>query len=332
MNWDLYTALLTSSGETEREELLQDTKEYFLQSAVNNLGYHDDIIYNGGKEKRRFLIQRSESFNKVKVTAFPDEPLYSGDLLQCGNETLLITGTYLLNEVQTVGTAWVCNLALRFQNGTSDIIEIPAALDDGTYSTAIGMEKNIQYLNKKMRILLPYNDDTKKIFIDKRLAIEKTCDKYLEAQLVVYKVVGVNHSSVTFGKGSHLLELTIDSDNYSSSKDNIEEMICDYISPVPAPSPTEKLKCSIKGRPTVLLGSYRIYAPIFYDKDGKETDTIEPLWSILENDGISAEYIEKQLKLKINDDENLIGSVVTLTLQDKDGIYEPCTMEVEVTI
>lgn len=332
MDWSLYTALLTSSGETEKDELLEGTKEYFSQSAVNNLGYHDDVIYNGKKERRRFLIQRSESFNKVKVTAFPDEPLYSGDLLQCGDEMLLITGTYLLNEVQTVGTAWVCNITLRFQNGTSDIIEMPAALDDGTYSTTVGMEKNIQYLNKKMRILLPYNDDTKKIFIDKRFAIEKTCDKYLEEQLVVYKVAGINHSSVTFGKGSHLLELTIDSDNYSSSKDNIEEMICDYIPPSSTPSVTEKLKCSIKGRLTVLLGSYRIYTPIFYNKDGNEIDTIEPLWGVLESYGTSVEYIEKKLKLKIDDDENLIGSVVTLTLQDKDGLYEPCVMEVEVTV
>lgn len=332
MDWTLYNNYLTASGETEREELLQDTKDYFNQSAVNNLGYHEDIIYNGEKEKRRFLIQRTESYNKVKITAFPDEPLYSGDLLQCRNEMLLVTGTYLLNEVQTVGTAWVCNITLRFQNENSDIIEIPAALDDGTYSTTVGMEKNIQYLNKKLCIYVPYNEDTKKIFIDKRFAIEKTYDKYLKEQLVVYKVVGINHSSVTFGKGSHLLELIVDSDNYSPSNDNLEEMICDYIPPIPSPTPTEKLKCSIKGRPTVLLGSYRIYAPIFYNADGTEDSDIEAIWEVSNIDDISTEIMGNKIKVKVSDNEDLIGTILTLTLKDKNDLYEPCNMEVEVTI
>ena len=331
MDWTLYNNYLTALGETERDELLQDTKDYFNQSAVNNLGYYEDIIYNGEKEKRRFLIQRTESYNKVKITAFPDEPLFSGDLLKCKNETLLVTGTYLLNEVQTVGTAWVCNITLRFQNGNSDIIEIPAALDDGTYSTTIGMEKNIQYLNKKLRIYVPYNEDTKKIFIDKRFAIEKMYDKYLKEQLVVYKVVGINHSSVTFGKESHLLELTVDSDNYSPSKDNLEEMICDYISPTPSPVPTEKLKCSIKGRPTVLLGSYKIYTPIFYNADGTENSDVEAIWEVSNIDGISTEITDNKIKVKVSDNEELIGTIFTLTLKDKNGLYEPCNMEVEVT-
>lgn len=332
MDWTLYNNYLTASGETERDELLQDTKDYFNQSAVNNLGYHEDIIYNGEKEKRRFLIQRTESYNKVKITSFPDEPLFSGDLLQCKNEILLVTGTYLLNEVQTVGMAWVCNITLRFQNGTSDVIEIPAALDDGTYSTTVGMEKNIQYLNKKLRIYVPYNEDTKKIFIDKRFAIEKIYDKYLKEQLVVYKVAGINHFSVTFGKGSHLLELTVESDQYSPSKDNLEEMICDYISPIPSPTPTEKLKCSIKGRPTVLLGSYRIYTPIFYNADGAENSDIEAIWKASNIDAISTEITDNKIKVKVSDNEDLIGTVITLTLKDKKGLYEPCNMKVEVTI
>lgn len=332
MDWTLYNNYLTASGETERDELLQDTKDYFNQSAVNNLGYHEDIIYNGEKEKRRFLIQRTESYNKVKITSFPDEPLFSGDLLQCKNEILLVTGTYLLNEVQTVGMAWVCNITLRFQNGTSDVIKIPAALDDGTYSTTVGMEKNIQYLNKKLRIYVPYNEDTKKIFIDKRFAIEKIYDKYLKEQLVVYKVAGINHFSVTFGKGSHLLELTVESDQYSPSKDNLEEMICDYISPIPSPVPTGKLKCSIKGRPTVLLGSYRIYTPIFYNADGTENSDIEAMWEASNIDGISTEITDNKITVKVFDNEDLIGTVITLTLKDKKRLYEPCNMKVEVAI
>lgn len=332
MDWNLYANYITAGGETERDELLQDTKEYFEESAANNLGYHDDIIYNDEARPRRFLVQRTESYNKVKLTAFPDEPLFSGDLLQCGDEKLLVTGTYLLNNVQTVGIAWVCNITLRFQNGTSEIIEIPAALDDGTYSTTIGMEKNIQYLNKKLRIYVPYNEDTKRIFIDKRFAIGKTCDKYFNELLTVYKVVGINHSSVSFGKGAHLLELTIDSDNYSPSKDNVEKMICDYISPSSPPVPTEKLKCSIKGRAEVLLGSYRVYTPIFYNEDGTENSDVEPVWEITEVEGVSIEPTDKKVKVKVTDNDDLIGTTIVLTLKDKGGLYEPCSVEVEVTV
>lgn len=332
MDWGIYERYISSNGKTEQEEILEDAKINFSESAVNNLGYYPDVIYNGQKQKRQFLIQRTESYNKVKIVAFPDEKLFSGDILECGGEKLLVTNVYLLNKLQTAGLAWICNINLKFQNGSSEIIEIPAALDDGTYSTTVGEEKDIQYPNKKFRIYLPYNEDTEKIFIDKRLCIDVSYDKYGKKQLEVYKVSGINHKSVTFGKNSHLLELTVASDQYSPEKDNLEEMICDYIAPTSQKEPPlNKLRCSISGNKFIYIGNSRTYSPIFYNNAGEIVPDITPIWDCSVFDGISFTEINGAITISADEVDNIIGKIIKVTLKDDDENYEPCTIEIEVT-
>lgn len=331
MDINYFRAIQNALGiDTEVEANIREAKRDVAEGMCGSVGLVHDGKRNG--RPQRFVLAREISLFKYNIVAFPDDELNIGDILDLRGEKWIVKDVKLSNPIQRVGTIYLSNLTLRFQNHSSDIIERPAVLDKGQYSTTVGEEKDIRYPNDKIKIYLPYDEDTKYIYIDKRVATGIVYDKYGNKMLETFKITKVNHTTINFGKGSHLLELTVESDQYSPSKDNLEEMICDYISPIPSPVPTGKLKCSIKGRPTVLLGSYRIYTPIFYNADGTENSDIEAMWEASNIDGISTEITDNKITVKVFDNEDLIGTVITLTLKDKNNLYEPCNMKVEVAI
>lgn len=331
MDINYFRAIQNALGaETEVEANIREAKRDITDGMMGSVGLVHDGKRNG--QPQRFVLAREISLFKYNIVAFPDEELNIGDVLDLRGEKWIVKDVKLSNPIQRVGIIYLANLTLRFQNHSSDIIERPAVLDKGQYSTTVGEEKDIRYPNDKIKIYLPYDEDTKYIYIDKRVATGIVYDKYGNEMLETFKITKVNHTTVNFGKNAHLLELTVESDQYSPSNDNLSEMICDYIAPSIAPQPSDKLKCTIQGRRSIFLGSTRTYKPLFYDNNGTAITGIVPIWEYDQMDGISLESAQEQCKLKVANDEQLIGSIINLTLKDDAGLYEPCTMNITVEV
>lgn len=330
MNWDLYETMLSAYGLSDREASLNETKENFITSIVENPSYRDDICKNG--EKCSLVIDRTETSYKYKIIALPDEELNAGDLITIDDENLIVIEVRSLNPLQKVGTAWLCNINLSFQNGTHDIITRPAVLDSGAFSTTKSGNEELQYVDKQLKLYLPYDDDTKKLFVDKRIAVDTLFDKYGQEILEVYNITGINRVARNYGHGSHLLVCDLRSDTYSPSVDNLELMICDYIADNDtSDSVTAQLPCSISGRPTIMLGQTRTYTATFYDADNQEVGGIEPIWNIFSNIEISTQEVDNTIKITVPDNEDCIGEMIQVILTDTNGLYKPFTLEVEVT-
>lgn len=331
MDINYFRAIQNALGsETEVEANIREAKRDITDGMMGSVGLVHDGKRNG--QPQRFVLAREISLFKYNIVAFPDEELNIGDVLDLRGEKWIVKDVKLSNPIQRVGIIYLANLTLRFQNHSSDIIERPAVLDKGQYSTTIGEEKDIRYPNDKIKIYLPYDEDTKYIYIDKRVATGIVYDKYGNEMLETFKITKANHTTVNFGKNAHLLELTVESDQYSPSNDNLSEMICDYIAPSITPQPSDKLKCAIQGRHSIFLGSTRTYKPLFYDSNGTSITGIVPIWECAQTDGISLEIVQEQCKLKVANDEQLIGSIINLTLKDDAGLYEPCTMNITVEV
>jgi hypothetical protein len=278
------------------------------------------------------VIDRTETSYKCKIIAFPDEDLYVGDLISVDDENLIVTEVRSLNPLQKVGTAWLCNINLSFQNGTHDIITRPAVLDSGVYSTTKNGNEELQYVDKQFKLYLPYDDDTKKIYVDKRIAVDTRFDKHGKEILEVYSVTGINRVARSYGKGGHLLICELRSGTYSPSDDNLELMICDYIAENDSGSSvTEQLPCFISGRPTIMLGQTRTYTATFYDADNQEVSGIEPVWNIVGNIEVSTQEVENTIKITVPNNEDYIGETIQLILTDTNGLYKPFTFDVEVS-
>ena len=329
MNWGLYETMLSAYGSSDREISLNETKENFIASIVENPSYREDVYKNG--EKCSLVIDRTETSYKYKIMALPDEELYTGDLITIDDENLIVVEVRSLNSLQKVGTAWLCNISLSFQNGTHDIITRPAVLDSGVFSTTKNGNEELQYVDKQFKLYLPYDDDTKKLYVDKRIAVDTRFDKHGKEILEVYNVTGVNRIARSYGKGGHLLICELRSGTYSPSVDNLELMICDYIADNDSGSSvTELLPCSISGRPTIMLGQTRTYTATFYDTDSQEVSGIEPVWDITGNVEVTTQLIDNTIKITVPDNEDYIGETIQVILTDTNGLYKPFIFEVEV--
>ncbi len=331
MDWGLYETMISANSSSDREILLNETKENFITSIVENPSYRDNAYKN--HKKCGLVIDRTETAYKYKIIALPDEELYVGDLITIGDENLIVVEVRSLNPLQKVGTAWLCNINLSFQNGTHDIITRPAVLDSGVFSTTKNGNEELQYVDKQFKLYLPYDDDTKKIFVDKRIAVDTRFDKHGQEILEVYNITGINRVARSYGKGGHLLVCELRSGTYSSSVDNLKLMICDYIPDNDSGSyVTELLPCSISGRPTIMLGQTRTYTAIFYDVNGQEISGVAQKWDVVGNIEVSTQQVDNTIKITVPDNEDYIGETIQVILTDTNGLYKPFTLEVEVAV
>lgn len=305
MDWGLYTRYTEMYGETDKERALNIAIEDFERDAVLSIAYRDDVLRN--EKKQRFLVDRTDVPYKIKLVAFPGEDLFVGDEITIGNEHLIVQQTRSLNELQTTGVAWLCNYKFKFQNWSSDVIERWGVLDSGVYSTTLRGEYEVQELAKQFKIYLPYDEDTKKIFVDKRLAVGTRYDHLGKEMLEVYKVTGLNMEARSYGDGGHLLILEVRSDPYSPSMDSLEKMICDYI----PPKEDEDFPAVISGRNNIALNSRRKYT-IDYSS--------YVAWEIKDPfDGVFLTSEGSVAFISVSDTVSAVGRTITLVAKDIDG-------------
>lgn len=326
--WRLYDRKLSVSGDTEKDRNITQAKEAFLREVIENPGFQPKACRNGIEQQ--LLIDRTDVAYKYKVAAFPDEALNVGDILEIKGEHLIVVETRILNEIQVVGTAWVCNHLFRFQNGTPEIIERWGVLDSGVYSTTLKGDNMLQTLHKQFKVYLPYDEDTKKLYIDKRIAVGKSYNSNGNEILVCMKYTGEDPISRSYGKDGHLLIMNVESAEYNQYTDSVEELICDYISTSQSATPTET-SCEILGRSAIKIGSIRNYNSRFYDVDGIALDTVIPTWKTSTLPlGVECDISNNILTLSVDNNDSLIGEKISIELSGDEASYGTATLVVEV--
>lgn len=345
--WELYEKKFSADGETNRESTLSDLKTDFIETAVDSPSYTEDSTRNGVEQ--HFLLTEGNTRYKGQLVAFPDEELYAGDVIYARGEQWLVTETSYINPMQRTAVVWMCNKILRFQDGTGRILETPAVVDGGTHTMDLQNNNFVSYIDSDKIIYLPYNDDTKKLYEGKRLAIGYKYDDSGTEILDTVTVGSVFYNSCNYGEGSHLLVLACNTSQYSVDKDSMSECICDYIEhSIDTVKTTDdkillsndidsgfegRFRSEIKGRKTISPGITREYRACFYDESGVNITTAEvhPIWDysidgIVLGGGIRSDI----LTLTLPDDESLIGSKITINLTTEESEWASTVMEVEV--
>lgn len=326
VNWDVWAEAMTVNGDTERERNITRAKELFEQKVEANPGCRE-ITRNGIAQT--LLITRSDVRYKANVIAYPGDELYVGDEVVAYGEHWIVMETRVVDDIQKTGLMWLCNHLYRWQNFDSTVVEHWGVLDSGVYSTTKAGDAQIQYPDQQFKMFLSFNEDTEKLFVDKRFAAGTAYNAYNEPILIVYKITALDPSSRSYGVGGHLLVGYLRSDTFNPDRDNYTLKICDYISPATPPSPGSLLTCEITGRSTVRVGSNRVYSPVFYNAAGEIAVGVTPEWTIqpvldgveLREDGLNA-------VISIVPKDSLIGRILTLTLGASG--YDEATKALEV--
>ena len=325
-DFSLYKQYLTLWGETERDRSINKTIDDFERLVIDNPSYQPDCTRNG--EKQRFLITRSETLYRCDIVAFPGEELYPGDIIECFGENWICYQTSIGNPIQITGTIWLCNHLFRWQNNTSEIIERWGVLDSGVYSTTKTSGYEVNTPDVQYKIYLPLDDDTKKLYVDKRIATNIRYDANMKKILEVYKLTRVDPTSQAYGKGAHLLLLNARSDDYIAGVDNLEERICNYIADDTPPDIGDLKDNQIIGRETIIIGTSRKYTSSM-DAGAK------PVWSISpdDNDNIIMSVDENNINsviISVLDNEDIIGTNIILRVHDEMNQYNDAKIKIGV--
>lgn len=319
---------------------ISDKPSSKIVQAQNNLSreLHSSIneksnSTRNGKSQSFLLIPDNAYDYKCKFIAFPNEELYVGDIISVDGANWIIVETNLTNPIQTIGKAWLCNHLFRFQNYDSTIYEYWGVIDDGTYSAnPQSGDSTLHYLNQRVDIYLPYDDITKYIYIDKRLAADTIYDKNGKSILEVYELQSRRLSMSTYGKGSHLLVFEAQSGQFNPDEDNLLEEICDYISPEENTLVNnDLLPCQIVGRNTIRCGGSARYGVEFYNSDGETVLGVTPIWNLQTDiEGVGLKEFNGIATIEVKDIDSVVGETICLQCTDTAGLYNKCTFEIEV--
>lgn len=346
-NINYFRAIHGAIGAQSAEETLQrEVRKDRAEDYTTSIGYIHDALRNG--EIQPIVAKTTNSPNRYNIIAMPGDPLAVGDILEFYGEHWIVVDIRSVDVVSLIGVAMQCNHLFRWQNWSPEIVERWGVLDSGVYSTTLSEEEKITLTHKQYKIYLPFDEDTAKLYLDKRIITEVAYDKNGERIPVVYKITGRDSISESYGKGGHLLVLNAESSSdYNKLKDNLDLMIAEYIAPEEEPTPpvppeppdppvppTPLLPCSISGRETLKAGlGARKYTVAFYEEDSETEDTsVAAVWSVVLPSGYEncIHYITDGNILFLSADEDAIGEMVILQASDADGLYETCEFAVKV--
>ncbi len=354
----LYRRWLACGLEQEKCQEQSYVQESFAETIQQSPAYQEDAEVNGNPQP---IVATRKDTNKCDVTVIPGDRLYIGDLVKVFNEYWICVEMYVDEFGMYYGELWMCNHIFCYQDFELNIIHKYAILDDGSYSS--GNDKAIKVTDNSFNCYVSLDDESRALFIDKRLGISVIYDKNGKEVLEVGKIKWIDIKSRNFGEGSHLMVFGINEDSYKPDADNIEELICDYqeksiedekleepIMPPddtgdgnesgdgdekpPVSAPAIKGMLSIEGRKTIKAGSGRTYSLVAVDKESGDTiDAPEDAeWSIdFDGSGVLIAPSGATCKVTVKESDSLIGSIFTIRCTSPSGEYTEAKINVEVT-
>lgn len=219
---------------SQREAEVAKLQAEYAVNMPNSLEYIPDAIING--HTQQVIAKKAKGSQRYSIQSYPGETFHAGDIVQCYGSTWIIIEVEANKDIYTTGTMLRCNHLFRFQNNTPEIVERWGVLDTGVYSTTVKETELDTQLNKQYKIYLPLDDQTRMLYVGKRIATGTMKNSKYEDVLTVWRTTEFDDSSENYGEDK-LLVLKCISDQYNPRVDNIAERICDYIAPSSTPEP-----------------------------------------------------------------------------------------------
>lgn len=169
INWALWESLLSNGNEgmSERDVAISDGLNSFIQGMVNDPAYQESATVNGVETP---MLVTPDSSIKCDLKAAPSTDLHIGDLVGVFGENWIVTELYVDKLGIINAVMWMCNDIIRFQNHAAPIYTKYCVVDDGSYSK-IADSGIVRQMNNGYKIYLSYDDESKKLFVDKRLSL-----------------------------------------------------------------------------------------------------------------------------------------------------------------
>lgn len=324
-SWDIYETRLGIAGKHGRDRAIQREQEAILRKYMNSPALKD-VEIDGVPQK--LFVHSTDAPSEKTFNTLPGEIVDIGDIILWNEMHWLVTNVDFDDEVTRGGRIVQCNRQLRWQNQrTGEIIE-RWCLVTKPYTSNIEEGMAIATSNREFKIQIPYDEETIQIDLDRRFLLE-----VINGEPKAYTVTSVDSETNRYQDidGGFLI-WNLSQGEYNPATDNAELMIANYFEPKVAPDPEEPLlPCLINGRDTIRGGMSRTYEAVFYDESGEITSGSVAVWNVsADSDAVAWSADGSTLTLTLQDDGLPVGSVITITVTDADGVYATAEMQVEV--
>jgi hypothetical protein len=330
VNWELYEKLLTNGlASTGRDVVIQTALNSLLSGIVDDPAYQKDALINGIETP---ILANRESTVEAVIKAPPHTDLHIGDVIECLGETWLVVDLYTDKIGVINGKMWVCNHVVKFQNKTTAIHSRPCVIDDGTYTSRVP-NSDVYAPANTYKMYISIDEETRRLCIDKRLAVGTVFNDFGDEILEVYKINGIDLKSRNFGSGSHLALVMLERDVYDAEADDINQGLCNVVMPRGSslePETPEDAYCNIVGKDTIRIGRSRTYFAEFRTDGDNSNQHIEARWDFSAPTGVNISVSDGACNIEVPLDANLVGSVIEITVIDDEGAYKMATKKVQV--
>lgn len=328
VNWVLYEKLLTNGKpSTGRDVVIQEAQNALSHGMIDDPAYQSDALINGTNTP---ILASRESTTEATIKALPPSELHIGDIVNCLGETWLVIDLYADKVGVLNGKMWICNNEISFQNRTSAVHSRPCVIDDGSYTTG-SSNSEVYAPSSTYKMYISIDEETKWLYIDKRISLGRVYNAAGEEILEVYKISGIDMKSKNFGKGSHLALITLQRDVFDAGSDDIEEGICNIVRSDSVDSAHKKSGyCTITGKNAVRIGRSRTYTVEFFLANGDSSQGIEAQWSVNAPSEVEVITSVSSCSISVPLLSSLVGSVIEITASDPWGAYGTFTKKVQV--
>ena len=221
--WDNQREFLDHAIRANQESVKRRAQKSLDVIDRNSAANQEDALRNG--EPQPMLIVRTRT-DRIQITCFMGDELNGGDYIDVFGDKWLVLEVFTNELGIRHGTAFACNIKLRFQNGTPEILERWGV---HRHVSVIREDERLPIEQGFYRIHFPLDADTEKFFVGKRFAMGTGYNEHLEKILTVIRIIWIDPNSYSIGKGNNLLTLRMERGVYNPTTDNMEELICDYI-------------------------------------------------------------------------------------------------------
>lgn len=320
INWDLYNKRLNVNGSSERERNIKSIQSQIINHLPHSPSYKN-VVING--TNRNIAVIKTTVGYKKQILSLPSETFDIGDYVVFESKTYLITEIDNDKEVYTSGKMQECNFVIKWQNSTGTILSYPCITSNKSFNQD---ESNIITLGDNQKsILLPYDENTSLLSVDKRMYVDKR-------NQTPYKIISdIDTTSYNYGeKGLIYFVMEQDESQLTDGekpKDRPDLGICNYFSPTvpPTPSPSGYTMTITPSMDlTVNSPFWCSFTPVLKDASGNIINGWTGTWSFgyngMDQSKFSFDYDGDVCKIKVADENyDVVDNSIMLTCTSDNG-------------
>lgn len=275
-----YKERIRAKGFTKRERDVNYTRDFYRRRLQDSISYKEVLLE--GKPTHLVIDRGTKPYYKKFRGYLEDQIINVGDYVQWADTYWLVVNSDADHEIYSDGELYQCNYKLRWQDEYGKIVERWCHIQNASaYNTGEEFAYAAKLGTNELGLLLPIDEDTKKLTRDRRFYLDYTNKK------IRYKFTRIDSVCDTYGsKGLLYIIAMEDLEHHDTDNDDLE--ICDYFEPSDIPEEssidpdiTETRSIIDYVTDTIKVGGpAKEFTAVFVDGDGNIVDDIIADWNI----------------------------------------------------